>query len=340
MEKLNGVLDAIEAHVRNRRTLDGIGRVYTADPGTNMEHWASAIRTRGRFEDVQEALDFKIIAPNDIKLPFITVAPKYKEFTIKADYYIAGDDEDSKGFGKIEDISEQEFGTDGGVIYFHAGTYRIRRPISVANRVILIGEDGTYFNMAPYDPIYPIVPKIQFAQYTGSYRRPTILHNIVMDNLSFNAIIGSSFVISNCVFRYSYSSLYNSTASLEGIIETSDTSDTTTVPSIITNCKFFSGESIITGNAIVWLINRVPIYHKYGQLHIHNMVLRKNNEIEKWFRNGVISSDNATLTKLTDCDLRTYDECVKISTGATYIDNCGFYREFDRSEIATQIDYL
>jgi len=318
-EKLNTMFDALVNHARKRRNL-ATGELVQADPGILMEHWASAIRTTGAYSDVQDALDRMEAGFYDTKLPFKTVAPESRRNTITADYYI--DDTGVNSVAQLEAaINNSVYTSRGrGILFFHAGTYLFKGPVTLSNRVSFLGETGTI---------------IQFKNDTSDNGRFVTIQStadpmppIVFSGLTFisnhTAIRGSGILVHNCIFIYDETDV--ALTDNEGIIETIDLSDTSPIPTVVSDSLFYIESEIGSGGIYSRVRKTRAVLHKNGKLLVKKSHIKPLSPNQKWFEKGIVVESGVTWTRVIDSDIRTYEEPMIVQGGNLYIDSSTFYR--------------
>jgi len=201
-EKLNGLLSAIVQHVQKRRDLSRRTIIYT-DPGADFEHWASAIRTVGRYSDVQDAIDHARGENRDTKIPYTTVALESKRDAVAADYYI----DDTGGSAAAQIMSVLDAVPILSTVFFHAGEYTFKATITIPKRLSIVGEPGTIFRMM---------------RSPGTFASIETMHPIHVSGIIFfssrRVLRGPCLNVQDCTFIVNNANL----SATEGIIETAD----------------------------------------------------------------------------------------------------------------------
>lgn len=326
MEKLNSMFDGLVTHVRRRRDL-ATGELAQADPGAIMEHWASAIRTTGIYADVQDALDRMGAGIYDTKFPFKTVAPESRRNTITADFYL--DDLGNNSAVQLEAAVAHPVYTSrgGGILFFHAGEYLFKDPVSLSNRVSFMGETGTIIQFKK-----GITDHGRFVttQCTADPMLPIIFSGLTL--ISGRTILrGSGMLVHKCTFAYDEIDITLGAA--EGLVETIDLSDTAPIPSTISDSLFFVESEIGAGAPFSRIRNARAILHKHGQLLVQRAHVKRTTPNQKWFEKGIGAEAGSSWLRIIDSDIRAYEEVVTVQGGALYIEASNFYRQSGGVEI-------
>jgi len=310
-EKLNDLLSSIVAHVQKRRDLSRRAIIYT-DPSPDMEHWASAIRTVGRYSDVQDAIDHAREVGGDTKIPYATVALESKRDAITADYYI----DDTGDSAATQIMSALNAVPTLGTVFFHAGEYTFKTTVTIPKRLSIVGEPGTIFYMMAAPTAFA---SLETAQCTDNPMRPVHISGIVFVS-SRRVLKGSGLDVQDCTFVLNNANL----SATEGIIETVDLGDTYPIPSHIKGCTFYV--SSLAAPSQLYVPSSCVILHSFGGLLIEDSDVRHYDGLQ-WFRRGVIAQTPQEWIRIVNTDIRAFEESVDVSAGNVYLEDSRLYRE-------------